>query len=248
MPRPIRRGPVDRPARSADGDRRHGSRGALRRRRRGARRPAARTQQVVRRCRRQRLLHRVGPALAALRGQRGRIGARPQGRRRRRRHHGRRRLRLQRRRRRRTGDRRGARHPVVRRGRSRRHRADRRVRDEPRAADRGGPDAEPRGGPTDGHRRRLRRRRRAGDASTSLLGVRGRPGSRGSGVHRRHARQSHPARRPRGQHRQHRRPGQPLGGDGQPGLLADAGCPEDVAVGPDGRVYFASLTASRSVS
>lgn len=39
--------------------------------------------------------------------------------------------------------------------------------------------------------------------------------------------------------------GQTLGADGQPGLLADAGCPEDVAVAPDGRVYFASLTSSR---
>lgn len=33
--------------------------------------------------------------------------------------------------------------------------------------------------------------------------------------------------------------------EGQPGLLADAGCPEDVAVAPDGRVYFVSLTSGR---
>jgi sugar lactone lactonase YvrE len=32
--------------------------------------------------------------------------------------------------------------------------------------------------------------------------------------------------------------------DGAPGTQDDAGCPEDVAVGPDGRAYFASLTAS----
>lgn len=34
-------------------------------------------------------------------------------------------------------------------------------------------------------------------------------------------------------------------GDGGPGQLADAGCPEDAVVGPDGRVYFSSLTANR---
>lgn len=33
--------------------------------------------------------------------------------------------------------------------------------------------------------------------------------------------------------------------DGQPGLLADAGCPEDVALAPDGRVYFGSLYSNR---
>jgi hypothetical protein len=32
--------------------------------------------------------------------------------------------------------------------------------------------------------------------------------------------------------------------DGSPAVLDEAGCPEDVAVGPDGRAYFASLTAS----
>jgi serine/threonine-protein kinase len=34
-------------------------------------------------------------------------------------------------------------------------------------------------------------------------------------------------------------------GDGGPGVLAPAGCPEDLALGPDGRIYFSDLVAAR---
>jgi hypothetical protein len=34
-------------------------------------------------------------------------------------------------------------------------------------------------------------------------------------------------------------------GDGLPALLAQAGCPEDTAVGPDGKIYFTDLQTQR---
>ena len=34
-------------------------------------------------------------------------------------------------------------------------------------------------------------------------------------------------------------------GDGGPGLLAEAACPEDLAVAPDGRIYYSDLLTNR---